>query len=521
MNFKELDRLIHSNIKRVTLTEDVVLEEGEEQIYKNGIEIDLDGLIIDGNGHTIDAGDKTRIFNIRAQLQVIIVNVVFKNGLHREGGGAISNFSKFLTLGHCTFEHNTANEGGAIYNHAFLKAVGCHFRYNYSRNCPEIYNWDTLILRQCTFENPNEKIIFNLNQIKTVDCSFEPHHVIENNYVEVSQGKEDVCDESPDDNDGDRDIHKVVEQLRRVIDSLDNDAHIDEEIDTSLNLENVNDFIDGAIESVDEYNEMVANIAKSRKRNNNVVGTDESISFSDLKELISQDKEIFLDCDVVFGKDDECLKEGITFVGPNHMMDDESCIVLDEDLVIDGNGHSIDAKELSRIFVLLNEDVTVTFRDITFKNAYFPRASGDGYSRDGGGVIYNEGNCRFEFCEFLNNHVTFSGGAIYNYRGTMVFFECIFDKNRSDGSAGVVFNNSGDLDFINCIFTNNSSIEAGAVLCDFLGKLRFKRCCFEDNSTEFKGIIALGHNVSFGFDGSIFLENTVRDGNYIYKTGFF
>ena len=485
MNFKELDRLIHSKAKRIALTSDVVLEDGEELIYKNGIEIDLDGLIIDGGGHTIDARGKARIFNVRARLQVIITNIIFKNGLHAEGGGAISNFSKFLTLGYCTFEHNTANEGGAIYNHAFLKVTNSNFKYNYSKNCQDIYNWDTLILRQCGFKNPNKNIIFNLKDILTEKCDFESHHLIVNNCVEFSE-----------------------------VDN--NDAH-----ESSEFVEGINEFIQESVDAIAAYNEVVEEIRKSREHETAKKSANGTMSFSELKDLLSQNNEVFLDCDVVFSQGDECIKDGITFAGSDFSKDDEFHVVADNDLVIDGKGHSIDAKGLARIFIILNRDITITFRDISFKNAYFPKVIGNDYSFDGGGAIYNEGNCRFEFCEFLNNHVSFSGGAIYNYKGTMSFFECIFDKNRSDGPAGVIFNNSGDLEFINCIFTNNSSKQAGAVLCDFLGNLKFKCSCFRYNSTEFKGIIALGHNVSFDFEGSIFFENSVREGDYVHTTSFF
>lgn len=508
MNFKDFDSLIHSNGRRITLTSDVVLKEGEELIYKNGIEIDSDALIIDGGGHTIDAGGKTRIFNIRSKLQVVIKNLVFKNASHSQGG-AINNYSKLLTLGCCTFENNAADDGGAIYNNAYLKAIGCNFINNNSKYSADIYNWDTLILRDCEFKNENQNIIFNLGKVTSEECNFEDHHKIENRIFEFSESAYEVNDESSNDNEGGV---MLLKQLQRVVDSLDNYESIDEVIDESLNSDNVNDFIGGAIDSIDEYNRIVHDIAESRKRNINNESANESMSFTDLKEMISQSNVVFLDCDVSFSPDDECLKEGI-FLGS-----DDS---LYDDLVIDGQGHSIDAKCMARIFAVLDGDVSVTFRDITFKNAYFPRGLGNNYFDDGGGVIYNEGKCRFEFCEFLNCHVSFSAGVVYNYRGEMSFFECIFDKNHSDGSAGVVFNNSGDIEFINCIFTNNSSVQAGAVLCDFLGKLKFNRCCFKDNSTEFKGILALGHNVSFDFEGSIFFENTVSDGLYIYKTGFF
>ena len=501
MNFKELDRLIHSKIKRITLTSDVVLDEGEEIIYKNGIEIDLDGLIIDGNGHTIDARNKARIFNIRAHLQVIITNVVFKNGLHEDGGGAVSNFSKFLTLGYCTFEHNTANEGGAIYNHGFIKATNCNFKYNYSRNCQDIYNWDILILRECSFENKNKNIIFNLGDVKTVECGFEPHHIIENNY-KADDSFQKFNDESDEVADNHLESGKANDEYQDFID-------------------NVNDFVDRTVDSIKTSNDVRDEIAEFRKLHMNDRNTVGAMSFCELKDFLSKNNEVFLDGDVVFCPEDEKLRQGIKLVGPDYPQMDESCVVLNHDLVIDGKGHSIDGVGLARIFIILNKDITVTFRDISFKNAYFPKSSGNDYSYDGGGAIYNEGNCRFEFCEFLNNHVSFSGGAVYNYKGTMSFFECIFERNHSEGPAGVIFNNCGDLDFINCIFNYNSSKHAGAVICDFLGNLKFKCSCFKHNSTEFKGIIALGHNVSFDFDGSVFLENAVQEGPYIHTTSFF
>lgn len=491
MNFKELDKLIHSRKNRITLTSDVVLEDGEELIYKNGIEIDVDGLIIDGKGHTIDARDKARIFNVRAKLQIIIVNVVFKNGLHREGGGAICSFSKFLTLGNCTFNHNTSNEGGAIYNHAFLKASNCSFKYNYSRNSQDIYNWDTLILNDCTFENPNENIIFNLNTVKTRDCTFENHHVIKDNFRQSSKTDDDF---------------KASKRLVGAISPYINHVEGNDDDDCKSRKTESGDGgeTDEFVDSCDEN--------KIAKR---------TLSFTEFRDILSISGEIALDCDVVFAPGDEPLKEGITFVGPDCTKNDESFVVLNQDLIIDGKGHSIDAKDSARIFNILNKDVTVTFRDISFRNAYFPGLSEPDALNDGGGAIYNKSNCRFEFCEFLNNNGFFFGGAIYNNSGEMSFFECTFDNNHSQGSAGVIFNHAGGLEFINCIFTNNSAQQAGAVLSSFVGDLKFNGCCFKGNSTKYKGILALAHTGSFDFDGSIFLENTVGEGLYIYKTSIF
>ena len=48
-NFKYLDDLIHSGVKEIVLDADIVLDDGEEFNYKEGIKLDVDDLIIDGN----------------------------------------------------------------------------------------------------------------------------------------------------------------------------------------------------------------------------------------------------------------------------------------------------------------------------------------------------------------------------------------------------------------------------------------------------------------------------------------
>ena len=62
MNFRYLDELIHSGAKEIVLDSDIVLSDGEESEYKDGIKLDVDDLTIDGNRHTIDAQGKARIF---------------------------------------------------------------------------------------------------------------------------------------------------------------------------------------------------------------------------------------------------------------------------------------------------------------------------------------------------------------------------------------------------------------------------------------------------------------------------
>ena len=110
-NFKYLDDLIHSGAKKIFLTSDIVLDENEESEYVDGINLDVDDLIIEANGHTIDACGKARIFYITDK-RITLKNIVLKNGV-----GAIYNFKGVLNIFESSILSNAADvAGGAIYN---------------------------------------------------------------------------------------------------------------------------------------------------------------------------------------------------------------------------------------------------------------------------------------------------------------------------------------------------------------------------------------------------------------------
>ncbi len=110
-NFKYLDELIHGGAKEIVLTSDIVLGEDEESDYPEGINLDVDGLVIDGNGHSIDACSKTRIFYNTAK-DVTIKNIALKNAVV-----AIYNFYGVLSISDSELSDNTSNlAGAAIYN---------------------------------------------------------------------------------------------------------------------------------------------------------------------------------------------------------------------------------------------------------------------------------------------------------------------------------------------------------------------------------------------------------------------
>ena len=90
----------------------------------DGVVIRNSNVTINGNGYTIDAKDKSRIFNIANSKNVKIQNITFKNGhayynyynsyVDGYGGAIYWYYSAGGCVSNCSFVNNTAGYGGAI-----------------------------------------------------------------------------------------------------------------------------------------------------------------------------------------------------------------------------------------------------------------------------------------------------------------------------------------------------------------------------------------------------------------------
>ena len=111
-DFSYLNRLIQSDANEIKLDHDILLDisKNEEEIYSDGIRIDRDDFLLDGNGHEIDAQGLARIFYTSGK-NIIIKNISLKNGYNPEGG-AICNIGK-ISLENIYLKNNF---GGAIFN---------------------------------------------------------------------------------------------------------------------------------------------------------------------------------------------------------------------------------------------------------------------------------------------------------------------------------------------------------------------------------------------------------------------
>ena len=99
---------------------------------RSGIVISKDNFVLNGNGHTIDGKNQSRIFNITAN-NIILSNLILTGG-NAEKGGAIYAAGS-LTLNNVTFIDNYAKtEGGAVglYGNVILTSDNSDFIDNYA-----------------------------------------------------------------------------------------------------------------------------------------------------------------------------------------------------------------------------------------------------------------------------------------------------------------------------------------------------------------------------------------------------
>ena len=139
------------------------------------------------------------------------------------------------------------------------------------------------------------------------------------------------------------------------------------------------------------------------------------------------------------------------------MTDDEAAnfkdgVVINKNIVIDGKGHTIDARDLGRIFSI-GEGFTVTLTNATLING----------KADKGGAIYNNGSLTLSDVKLSDNAADSYGGAVFN-NGHLVVSDSVFDSNDivNRGSASVDYGGAaiynwkeGTLKVTNSNFTNN------------------------------------------------------------------
>ena len=178
-DFTRLQKIINGaeDNSVISLYRDYIFTVGSDESLKNGIVIDKP-ITINGNGHTINALQKARIFNIVAD-NVVLENIAFVNGNATEGIGGAIWFDNFGTVINCNFANNYARyEAGAVRMDSG-SLENCNFNNNKADTSGgAVYFYDDGVVTNCNFTDNNAyqggAIYFAnyLNPSAVINCNF-------------------------------------------------------------------------------------------------------------------------------------------------------------------------------------------------------------------------------------------------------------------------------------------------------------------------------------------------------------
>ena len=246
--------------------------------------------------------------------------------------------------------------------------------------------------------------------------------------------------------------------------------------------------------------------------NNPVVTVENSKFVNNTPQAIHNFKELHLGIETFTDLQNAIdLVDGIlTLDSDIAMTDDEAAgfvngVAINKDIVIDGKGHTIDAKNLGRIFKINNWcDVTLTNVTLTNGNATV------------GGAIYNFGNLDLVHVNFVNNTAKY-GGAIMNYAYGLVLDDSTFTNNTAK-IGGAIYNSEDCFVVGNSTFVNNSAADgAGAIMNGGRGFV-IGNSTFTNNTAKIGGAI-YNYGIGFVVGNSTFANNTAEDAGAVYNEG--
>ena len=181
------------------------------------------------------------------------------------------------------------------------------------------------------------------------------------------------------------------------------------------------------------------------------------------------------------------------------MTDDEAAgfvngVAINKNIRIDGKGHTIDARDLGRIFSI-GEGFTVTLTNATLINGKATE----------GGAIYNDGSLTLSDVKLSDNAADSYGGAVFN-NGHLVVGNSVFDANDivNRGSASVDYGGAAIYNWYDGVLTVSGS--------NFTNNIKNYK-----NGDNLVGAITTIGNATVS--GSNFVNNSGRWGGAISATG--
>lgn len=210
-SFRYLEDLIHSGKKEIVLETDIVFSRRDKS-SEYALHIDVPGLVIDGNGHSIDGKGKTGMFSVDEA--VTFKNLTFENASSLQGAALTisAGGGSDIIIDNCKFINNkTEMIGGAIViNMGNVKITDSTFKKNSSSSCAAIACSGRLTLENCIFDenvSNSSGIVANTREKMTVkNCEFN-NNECKNNGI-ISAQVDDEIDNCTFNNNKGEDIEK-------------------------------------------------------------------------------------------------------------------------------------------------------------------------------------------------------------------------------------------------------------------------------------------------------------------------
>ena len=444
--FTYLENLINEN-DEITLEHDILMHESEQDYFEGGIEISRDNLRINGNGHTIDGSELSRIFYITAN-NVILENITFKNGKYIRskfdsyacGGGAIYLLhDTSLKLINCIFTDNSSRQSsGAIRNNGErLTVIGSEFENNiaHNGNSGAIYNeCGELTIENCQFKSNNSNTyagaIYNENGTLNISSSIFKNNNVELSYFGGSESGNAYAEE--------KDLFK--ENRGGAIYNKNGDLNV-----LTTNFEENECSKGGGIYNTGNSFRIIDCYFSKNK-------SEEGASIYNS----NKNKFVFTSC--IFEDNDS---QGAGIYNKESILDLEKCNFNNN--VSSQNGTA-----------LYNNNGVLNLKKCIFNSN---RAV---WGKCGGAISSFYGTINIENCNFKRNEAR-NGGVIDNYNGKVYINSSNFDENNSEWKGGSLLNRErGYFNVSNCNFNNNNAKTATDIY-NLAGEIELFRCVFKNN----------------------------------------
>ncbi len=468
MNFSYLENLISSGAREINLDFDIVLDDFEAARYQHGIEIKRDKLIINGNGHVIDARNRTGIFLNQGQ-NIVFKNINFINGFSRDGWSVLVNFHGSMEISDCKFKNNVA-ELGTLVNMGQMKIQNCIIEDNRSRYAGGINNQEgSLEISASKFIGNNVPgnsgaVDVEGGSVDIMDCEFIKNESGRIGGAIFSIGKVRCRNTKFISNQAEFDGGAINNQPGAILELLNTEF-----------INNKSDRNGGGISNAGKLT------VKDSLFKDNYAGTDGGAINSQPDELINNNEEMIMP------------------TGNNGDLNNDS----KEDIYKS-------YAEISNSRFLNNKAKDIGGSLTNWSKASIKDSLFESNEANYGGAVNNQPGARLELEDtlFEKNIASKIGAAVCNY-GQMEALKNIFKNNNANGDGGAINNQPGArMNIDDCEFSKNSSKDAGGAIYNW-EDLRINNGTFDEN-TSLEGLSIVNRKKT-SISNSKFTNHTGND----------